>query len=276
MPLSTRQKVGLARLANRVVRTFVRAPVVEVRRGGLNWCLALDEGIDFAIFLTGSFEPSTRRAYARLIGQGAVVIDIGANMGAHTLPFAKLVAPSGRVLAFEPTAGAVGRLRRNVAANPGLEGVVTVSQAMIVSDDLSSPPDEIYSSWPLVDKTAAHPLHLGVPVSTAGADALSLDRAVAAASLTRIDLVKLDVDGFEMDVLRGATEVLRKYRPVLVMEVAPYVLEERGESRFGPVDILDSCGYRFETLSGKPIGDIHARIRRLSPGRSINILAVPK
>ena len=275
MQIATRQKIRVARLANRVVRMFVRDPVVSVRRGGLNWCLAIDEGIDFAIFLTGSFEPSTRRAYSRLIGEGSVVIDIGANMGAHTLHFAKLVAPTGCVLAFEPTASAVARLRRNISVNPDLAPRVSIYQAMIASEDTAAPPGEIYSSWPLVEETASHPLHLGVPVSTAGANAISLNKAVAKAGLKKISLIKLDVDGFEMDVLRGADAVLRKYRPVIVMEIAPYVLEERGESRYGPVDLLEQAGYRFASLSGRSIGDIRKRVRSLAPGHSINILALP-
>jgi len=275
MHLSTRQKIALARLINRFVRAFVRKPVVEVRRGGLNWCLALDEGIDFAIFLSGSFEPSTRRAYSRLLGPGAVVIDVGANMGAHTLPFAKLVSPAGRVLAFEPTAVAIARLRRNVAANPSLGPVISVKQALITSDDITSPPDKIYSSWPLVKEQDSHLLHLGVKVSTTGAVALSLDKAVAEAELMKVDLIKLDVDGFEMDVLRGAGAVLREYRPIIVMEVAPYVLEEQGESRYGTVDFLEKSDYRFASISGRRIRNIRERVRRLAPGSSINILAIP-
>ena len=73
---------------------FGKGDLVEIRRGGYNWALDLHEGIDFSIFLLGGFEPRTLRLYRKLLGrqEGEIVLDIGANIGAHTLPLAKLVA----------------------------------------------------------------------------------------------------------------------------------------------------------------------------------------
>ena len=74
--LSTKQKIRLARTAAHVVRGVRRGigagEVAEVRRGGLNWRLDLGEGIDFAIYLLGSFERGTQRQYGRLLKPGAV------------------------------------------------------------------------------------------------------------------------------------------------------------------------------------------------------------
>ncbi len=62
------------------------------------------------------------------------------------------------------------------------------------------------------------------------AQARSLDSILTELADRKVQLVKLDVDGFECDVLRGATAMLREVRPIFVMELAPYVLEERGTS----------------------------------------------
>ena len=112
--LSTRRKITLARWAYQCVHAaralFTRDDHTIVVRGDIVWDLDLGEGIDFAIYLLGAFERSSIRAYSRLIKPGAVVIDVGANIGAHTLPFAHLVGPAGHVLAFEPTTYAFNRL----------------------------------------------------------------------------------------------------------------------------------------------------------------------
>src|SRR4051812_4172311 len=75
----------------------------KVVRDGIAYELDLSQGIDFAIYLGGIFERDTARALARLVEPSSLVLDIGANIGAHTLRLAKLVGPHGRVLAFEPT-----------------------------------------------------------------------------------------------------------------------------------------------------------------------------
>ena len=60
----------------------------------------------------GQYEPENLRAYRRVVQPGFVVLDIGANIGSHTLPLAQMVGPSGRVYSFEPTDYAFGKQRR--------------------------------------------------------------------------------------------------------------------------------------------------------------------
>lgn len=279
MTVSTRTKILLARTANRGVMAARRlaglGPIAAVRRRGINWVLDLAEGIDFAIYLTGGFEPTTMAAYRRLLRPGDIALDIGANMGAHTLPMARLVGETGRVAAFEPTAGAHARLTTNVAANPDLAERIAVLQMMLTRDGAVPPPPAIYASWPMRSVPASHPRHLGVPVSTEGARALPLDQALAEAGITAVKLIKMDVDGYEMDVLTGAEETLRRRRPAIIMELAPYTWQEHGEAVDGPVALLQDLGYRFHTLKMQPIPDGRQLVRDIPPGHSINVIAIP-
>jgi hypothetical protein len=108
--LSTKSKIFIARVLLKPViatRSLFRLPssVITTRRG-LTWSLDLTEGIDLAIFILGGFELKTLRRYKKLIREGDVVLDIGANVGSHTLPLAQLVGHAGKVFAFEPTAWA--------------------------------------------------------------------------------------------------------------------------------------------------------------------------
>src|SRR5258708_1896369 len=105
--LTTKRKIALARMLNfAVVGTRAlagRSSRVTVRRRDVNWELDLDEGIDLAIYL-GLYQRIPRRA-ARWITPGALVLDIGANIGAHSLPLARRDPAARRGKATDPDRG---------------------------------------------------------------------------------------------------------------------------------------------------------------------------
>jgi FkbM family methyltransferase len=247
----------------------------QVSRKGINWRLDLFQGIDFSIYLFGSFEPRTVRRYKRILRHDDVVIDIGANIGAHTLHFAQAVGPSGRVIAVEPTKYAFTRLVENMRANPGLMPRVTAVQAMLVSDNRQMLAPEIFASWPLTGGDSVHPLHRGVVHSTTGAKAKTLDQVVSECSVTKIDLIKLDVDGYELGVLRGATESMTRFRPIVILECAPYALEERGEDPREIGAIFTKYGYRIVDMKGRPVKLDAAYLAKMAGGASLNLIALP-
>lgn len=102
--LTTKTKIAVARILQSIVMGARRAmgggDKVIIRRRGILWDLDLNEGIDFAIYLLGGFELRTLQLYKKIIRSGNIVIDIGANIGAHTMPFAQLVGRLGEDLAF--------------------------------------------------------------------------------------------------------------------------------------------------------------------------------
>src|SRR5437868_14832670 len=120
--LRTKTKIALAQAVQRILmggrRAIGRGPITVCRRGGVRWKLDLREGIDFSIFLLGSFEPDVVAAYRQMIGPGATVIDVGSNIGAHTLRLAACVGPAGRVVAVEATRHGYGALRGRLVLDP--------------------------------------------------------------------------------------------------------------------------------------------------------------
>ena len=193
MILTTRRKIALAAMVSRRVLAARRVcgigPVCRVRRRGIEWELDLREGIDFAIWLTGQFEAATAAACRRLISADCVVVDIGANMGAHALPFARAVGDGGKVYAIEPTQTAYARLSRNIAHNPLLRDRIEAIQAMMVANDAQKLEPRIFSSWPLdaSGERNKHPVHLGVAQSTSGACATTLDSLLSARAVPPAD-----------------------------------------------------------------------------------------
>jgi FkbM family methyltransferase len=276
--MKTKTKIAVASAASRLIRgvrrLFGLGDMAEVRRGGIHWRLDLTEGIDFSIYLLGAFEPVTVAACARLIKPGDVILDIGANIGALTLPMARMAGPTGKVYAFEPTDFAFGKLTANLGLNPDLAARVTATQTML-TDTAAAVVEPIYSSWPLDSTKPLHDKHLGSAESTTGAVPQKLDLALNGAP--RVDFIKMDVDGFECHVLGGARETLRKHRPIILMELAPYCLVERKRSLVELLGLLQGAGYRLFHLDGRtPVVDSAYRlIADIPDGASVNIIAKP-
>jgi len=279
MKLKTRHKMLIARCLRWPLvayrKCFNLSRAFKVNRNGINWLLDLDEGIDLSIYLFGCFEPSTTAALKRLVKSGYTVLDIGANVGCHTLTLAKLVGATGQVVAFEPTLYAFEKATENLRLNPRLSSVVRLEQIILTEYDNNSVPESLYSSWPLVENKAVHEKHCGLNKSTAGARAMTLDEYLAASNIRQVNLIKLDVDGYECKVLRGAKQVLTKNKPVIVMELCPYVLEENGSSLPELVDILRSADYKVydeKTEQQLPL-EVAGLNRLVDDGHGINIIA---
>jgi FkbM family methyltransferase len=277
--MKTSHKIGAARAVYHAVhagRTLLgRTDREIVVRHGITYDLDLSQGIDFAIYLGGMFEPGTATALSKLTEPSSLVLDIGANIGAHTLRLAKLVGPCGRVMAFEPTDFAFRKLRRNLDLNPSLASRVEALHCFLTTRDGTPVPDAIYSSWPLAVEAGLHTKHLGREMRTKSAQARSLDSILAERADRKVQLVKLDVDGFECDVLRGATSLLRDARPIFVMELAPYVLEERGASLDQLLSYFIPNGYLFyDERTQKRLSSSAKELQALvANGESMNVIA---
>ena len=279
--LSTKSKIALASLVQRPVvalRGSVGLPsMFTTRRGGLRWHLDLKEGIDFSIWLLGAFERRTVRAYSRIVRPGDVVLDIGANIGAHTLPLACRVGGHGRVYAFEPVQWAIAKLRSNLSLNPSLAERVAVRQVML-GERLDAPtPDMIHASWPLDARADdVHPHLRARAMSTDGAVTTTLDAFVEREGIRRIDFIKLDVDGNECHVLRGGRQTLARFRPPIVIELSPHEGNDAGDTMETLLDLLIEAGYELNDLNTRaPLPRDRAALYRIIPPRGgINALAI--
>lgn len=186
-------------------------------------------------------EKDNQRVYAEVVRPGDVVIDAGANWGVHSLYLALLTGPEGRVLAFEPHPQVVEELRWHVEAN-GLSQVVIHAQG-------------------LLDRAGAIPFTLGENSKTShvGSDGgasdgreitvacLTLDEVFEKSGLTSLKLIKVDVEGAEAALLRGAERTLRRYRPHLVVEL------HNPEQDLEVARILSALGYHLRRVDGSAI-----------------------
>jgi FkbM family methyltransferase len=216
--------------------TSDRDRVVVARVKGITYELNLNELIDRSIYFKGCFEPMATAVMYKYVKFGMTVLDIGANIGCHTLLYAKLVGRSGKVIAFEPMKWAIAKLKRNMELNDFSNIIVEKVALSDVNDKRS-----VYfrSSYTLDDDSA--------PESEVNEDVnfMTLDTYVESRRLNKIDFIKLDVDGFESKVIRGGLKTIRKFKPVIIMELGKYTLTEHGDSAERLIDLLSGVGYSF-------------------------------
>jgi len=279
--LTTKQKVWLASLAYRFVSAgriaMGKEKILTVNRGRLRWQLDLSEGIDFAIYLLGGFERNTAKTLQKLVKPGDVVFDIGANIGAHTLGLARSVGPAGRVLAFEPANFAFTKLKANLALNPALASRTLPLQILLTAGAEAPSEAGVYASWPLETNGPVHAKHRGKLVMTTGAKVDTLDCIAEREGIGRLNLIKIDVDGYELPVLQGGLGVLKRFRPILVMELSPYVHREHQHDFGAFIALLREAGYYLQdAYNWDPLPLDATKLEEMIPdGASINAIARP-
>ena len=212
---------------------------------GLTWCLDVrDPYFTPSLILEGGHEPYETEYFAKLVGPGMTVVDVGAHVGWYTLLAAQRVGASGRVVAFEPDPANYALLVQNVTAN-GFRNVETVQQA--VSDGCRQAAFFLDPKNPgghrLADWSDGRP---SIPVEVTSLDAFF------SASLHPIDVVKIDTEGVELSVWRGMQRVLQRSPHLRVMmEFSPEALLRCGAS---PERLLAECqqsGFTAYWLNGQ-------------------------
>lgn len=150
-----------------------------------------------------------------LMGQvlrpGSVVVEVGANIGSLTVPLAQRVGPNGFVFAFEPERILFQNLAANIALN-GLLNVATIRAAVGAAAGRAA--------MPPIDHRR-HDNHGAWRLGPAGSGENVDVRAIDSLELAQCRLIKIDVEGMELDVLRGADATIRRLRPALYVENNP-------------------------------------------------------
>jgi FkbM family methyltransferase len=212
-------------------------PVKRVRRNGIAYELDCRELIDYNIYL-GVWEDDTFDFIENNLKEGFVTMEIGANIGAHTLLIARKSGESGTVYAIEPTDYARTKLLKNISLNPDIASRIHVHNFLISDTVEENPRRDIRSSWPAKAKMEWKPKEqVSSPVTTV--DSLASDLG-----LTRLDLIKIDIDGYDFRALVGAAATIEKFKPLIFVELSEWALQENGSSVAEILELLTSKGYR--------------------------------
>jgi FkbM family methyltransferase len=246
----TRIKIWIARCLFLMIRPFVSSEKMVIERNGIRYAVDLSEGVDFSIFVFGSFQKHIIDAGA-ISSPSANIIDVGANIGHMTLEYSKKI-PDGRIFCFEPTDYAFEKLQKNIALNPSLMNRIVAKKALVSAEKGAPKQLQLYSSWKLtLDIEEKHKVHGGSFNSTSMVDVISIDSFVQENQLSHLELIKIDTDGSEFEVLVGAKETLMKFRPAVVFEVGLYLLKEKSISFETYLKFFSELGYELKTPDRK-------------------------
>ena len=233
-------------LARRVLLPSLRRQPVTFRaraRWGGVFRGRTEDVIQRYLYALGVWEPNVTRLMQDHLRAGDIVIDVGANIGYHAVLSARLVGPSGHVLAVEPSPTIRAQLIENVHAND-VAGIVEIVP-VAVSD---SPGELRLVPGPATNVGLATVVHSDEPDAGHVVRADTLDNIVDGAGLDpqRVRLLKVDVEGAEVNVLRGARRVLSTlpFGALVVVEVEPSRLAAAGGSVVEAVQLMVGLGYR--------------------------------
>ncbi len=272
--LSTAKKIMIARLASAtLLRAGFRARQ-RTRRNGVTFDLDLREGIDLSLFLFGSFQKHVLKAVRRHVPIDGGVIDVGANIGAVSLPVAAILS-RGRVIAVEPTDYAFDKLQRNISLNPHLSDRIVTIKSFIAAE--SSPASNLvaYSSWPVagVNREGLHTVHQGA-AKEAVCGQITLDDLVSTQDVDKVNFIKIDTDGHEFKVLSGAHETLERHKPVVLFEACEYLMRPPDPTFDDFAALLSAHGYSiYDSATLIPM-DSPAFYRACPSGGSMDLIAV--
>jgi FkbM family methyltransferase len=217
-------------------------PVWADLEPGIRMWLDPADMVSYRMLGMGRWEVVSNRIIAEHLPPGGTFIDVGAHIGYYSLKAAQRAGKGGHVLAVEPNPKTLEVLRRNIAAS----GAATVTVVPVACSDTETVLD-FYEAAEA--NTGESSLSKQVASQSGGAVAIKvqarpLDAIVRDNGLTRVDAIKVDVEGAEYMVLKGGGQTLDRFHPMILVEVIESQLVAMGASRVKLVELLAAHGYR--------------------------------
>ena len=199
-----------------------RTVVIKELEGGVRLFVDLSDHVVGLNIVRGRYEPDEICRVRSVLKPGDTAIDVGAHIGFFTMHMAAAVGATGRIYAFEPSDPNADLLERSLAENRFGDRVVFRRAAVGASDGsatLTFPAETLNSGGAYLLRDGTSPLagHLKKEVPCVALDGLALRRPVR--------FIKMDVEGAEPQVVRGATRILNEDRPLILSELHPTQLE---------------------------------------------------
>lgn len=221
----------ILRLPLRLIPKNCVIPIIQGQLRGKKWIVGSGEHG----YWLGSYEMNKRLAFEKMIQPGYVVYDIGANVGYFTLLAAVLTGEKGQVYAFEPLPRNVEFLKKHISLN-NLSNVEVIQAA--VSDRSGEALFEFGASTAMGHLSETGDLRIKL---------VSLDRMIANGDLITPDVIKIDVEGAEYDVLRGAKNLIETSHPILFLDT------HQRDAHQNTLQFLRDHKYQIKVIDGKSL-----------------------
>jgi len=230
----------ILRLPLRLIPKGMVLPILQGPLRGKKWIVGAGEHG----YWLGSYEMNKRLAFEREISPGSVIYDIGANVGYFSLLASVLSGEKGQVYAFEPLSRNVSFLKKHINLN-------RLSNIQIIEAAVSSESGE--ALFNIGASTAmGHISEFG----KLRVRMVSLDNLVSSGELQPPDYMKIDVEGAEYDVLKGAENLIETFQPILFLDT------HQREAHQKTINFLEQHHYQIEILDGRPLAQTKELIAR--------------
>lgn len=204
-------------------------------RDDINFRLDISDYMEYTLYFGIKTEP--REILYNLIKDGMVVLDVGTNIGETLLNFAKY-NPNGLNYGFEPVPYLFERAKHNISLNQ-FENITLNNIA------LSDNEDTLFFQKPSNNNSGGIAMSKQKNDSNQAVKATKLDTFVVKQQIQKIDFIKMDVEGFEMNVLKGAENSIRKFKPLLFIELDNNNLKKGNSSSKDLVSWLEDLNYHI-------------------------------
>jgi len=207
-----------------------------VNRYGLNFNLDISDLVDWSLYF-GLKETAHEKLYA-LCRENYIVMDIGTNNGAVLMQLSQK-AKEGFVYGFEPDPINYARCIKNLSLN---------KLANVEVNNIALGSEKGQAALVIVDETNLGMNKISIDPSHKSSEVFinTLDNFVAEKGLSKVDLIKIDTEGFELHVLTGSSEILKNMKPVLFIELDDNNLKVQGQSAKQLVEYLEALKYKIK------------------------------
>lgn len=250
----------------------------RVERNGIRYDLDISNLMEWVIYYP--LRESSKVELFSSVKSGDVVFDVGTHIGEHLLNFAQRAGAAGAVHGFEPDAEIYQQCRENIRLNSfenihlnnfGLSDKKETAAIYCVNEN-NLGMNRIVSDAEMerVNKNSETLIKRGTIEIT------TLDEYAEQKNISKIDLMKIDVEGFEHKVILGGLETLRKFKPVIFIEVSNENLLENGTSADRLLGEIENLGYELKDAETMEKITLPLDPKYISPMKNNNVFCYPK
>lgn len=207
--------------------------VINIR--GINMNIDISDYVGHYLYF--GFKDSSLDSLLNLVHQNMNIIDVGANIGFTVFSMASKCSPEGKIYAFEPDPYNFLQLKNNKALN-------SFNNIEIFNLGAGLKKEQLKLAVNTENNRGGNRIKQNVSENYSLVNIIKLDDFIVEKNIKKIDLIKIDVEGFEMNVLFGARQLLNQYMPVLFIELSDNNLREQGSDAAKLISFLIGLGYK--------------------------------
>ena len=234
----------------------------KVTRNGINYHLYPSDSMDWFVYF--GFSETAKIKLLSLVQKGFNIIDVGANMGETTLNFAKLVGNTGKVLSLEPDPGNFRKLSENIYQN-------NFSNIKLLNIGAGNQHSFFNLSMADINNTGKNRVRETSESKENMVEINTLESITAKENITKVDFIKIDVEGYEMKVLQGAENIINTHKPILFIELDDNNLREQNDTAADLVKFLEERNYSVKNAGTDAVITAHSDFKNCH----YDIYAVP-